>query len=166
MVREFLDLLLDFGDTVQREMQEIKARGSYPVLVLLTAGLRAAKYLSLYLLLLAVVAQFNIKPADISPLLSTTAFIGAEASASLPISGLMGFGAYEAAWSAIFSMSSVSIPSVAGVILAVHVITQVFGYSLALLGLLVFLIDEFRSRSGKKQVSKKVDNEQIRLKTA
>ena len=162
----FLDLLLDFGDTVQSEMREIKARGSYPILVLLTAGLRAAKYLSLYLLLLAVVAQFNIKPADISPLLSTTAFIGAEASASLPISGLMGFGAYEAAWSAIFSMSSVSIPSVAAVILAVHVITQVFGYSLAILGLLVFLIDEFRSRSSDKQTKKRLDQEQIRLKTA
>lgn len=145
-VKNGLEHLHNWATTLSKELNEIKKRGSYPRLVLLTTGLRAAKYLSLYILLLAVVAQFGVRAADISPLLSTTAFIGAEASASLPISGLMGFGAYEAAWSAIFSISSLDIPSIPAVILAVHVITQVLGYSLAIIGLFIFLIDEFRSR--------------------
>jgi uncharacterized membrane protein YbhN (UPF0104 family) len=146
--RTLIEKPLEWAQTVQVELAEVKKNGTYPRLALLTVGLRAAKYLSLYLLLLAVVKQFGVTPGQISPLLSTTAFIAAEASASLPVSGLMGFGAYEAAWSAIFSVSSVEIPSIPAVILAVHIITQVVGYTFAILAALGFFFEEFRSRKG------------------
>lgn len=148
--------LLKMADELAAELAKLRITKRYPHLILLTIGLRAAKYISLYLLLLAVVAQFGVGASDIGLLLSTTAFIGAEASASLPISGIMGFGAYEAAWSAIFSVTSVKLASVPSVILAVHVITQVVGYSLAIIGLFLFLIDEFRSRS-RENASNKIN---------
>ena len=128
------------------ELQTLKASRCYTKLVLLTVLLRVAKYGGLYILLIAVISRWGFTAGSISPLLTATAFIGAEASASLPISGIMGFGAYEAAWSLVFSLSKVEIPSIRSVIFAVHIITQVVGYAVALLGLGVFLIREARSK--------------------
>ena len=79
-------------------------------------------------------------------MLSFVAFVSAEASASLPISGLMGFGAYEAVWSLIFSFSEVEIPSLTVLIFAIHIITQVIGYSLGFLALIVFGFDQWKKR--------------------
>ncbi len=125
---------------VARELRVIKERKIYTNLVLITVLLRCAKYVSLYLLLLSTVAQWGIRASDISPLIATTAFVFAESSASLPMSGIMGFGAYEGVWSLVFSFSGVALPSIQSVILVIHLITQVVGYSLGFLALAIFAL--------------------------
>ncbi len=134
-----------FAERITNDISGIQKRGNFTLFVLLTVALRVSKYLSLYVLLLSVVLPLGVSMQDLDPVLSTVAFLAAEASASLPISGLMGFGAYEGAWTLIFSLSRAEIPSVPSVILLVHLITQVVGYSFGLLGLGFFLIKEVKN---------------------
>lgn len=111
----------------------------YAVLVVLTAAIRTFKYLSLYLLLLAVVARWGHSASTLDPFVTICSFVMAELAASLPASGIMGFGAYEGVWTLIFSTSDVEIPSVSSVVFAVHVITQIVGYSTGLIAWAFFL---------------------------
>lgn len=68
----------------------------------------------------------------------TVAFITAEAASSLPVSGVMGFGAYEGAWAAVLGITGGRIPSTATVIFSVHLITQLVAYSAAGVAFAVF----------------------------
>lgn len=133
---------------IARDFALIRERGLFLRLLLLTLALRAAKYCSLYVLLIAVIAQWGIAWQRVSFPIALLAFIGAEATASLPASGFLGFGAYEISWNLVFSLSGMKIPSIMSVILAVHIITQVVGYSIGLLGLGAFLFDKIRNRQG------------------
>ena len=138
--------LYAFIKQLSDELATVRQHRRYPLLFSLTVLLRAAKYGGLYVLLVAVLDSQGVGYGDVNPLLTAAAFIGAEASASLPISGLMGFGAYEAAWSIIFSLGNLSISSIPSVIFAVHIITQVVGYSLAALGLAALWLHELSDR--------------------
>lgn len=131
---------------IAADIATIETSGSLTTLALLTLALRLAKYGSLYVLLLAVVGQWSITAAALPFGLTTVAFVLAEASASLPISGIMGFGAYESTWSLIFSISKVEIP-LKEVAFVVHLITQVTGYTVGILGMIWFLIYELRPSS-------------------
>ncbi len=115
-----------------------------------TFWLRVLKYGSLYVLFLAVVHQWGLGVADIHPVASMVAFILAEASASLPISGLLGFGMYEGFWSMALAFADIQVPSVIKVGFIVHLITQMkaccFGF--AAIAILFFLppVKESRAR--------------------
>jgi len=120
--------LTNFAGRIGEDLQRTRETGTYPLLIFQTLVLRLAKYGSLYVLVLAVVKQWGLGAADIDPLITSVSFILAEATASLPISGLMGFGAYEGAWSIIMKMSESRIPATLSLALIVHVLTQVVGY--------------------------------------
>lgn len=141
----FRQSLLNFAERITTDIVLVRKRGGFFRIILMTIALRLAKYVSLYVLLLSVVSPQGVSAGDLDPVISTLAFLAAEASASLPVSGLMGFGAYEGAWSLIFSLNNTEIPSLPSVILLVHLITQVVGYSFALLALSFFLIKEVKS---------------------
>ena len=125
---------------VAAQIRALQSSRRFLRLLGLSLVLRLIKYSSLYLLLVAVVSQWGYGYRDINPLLSTFAFVTAEGVASLPISGFLGFGAYEGAWGMIFSLSHVKIPSVTSVIFAVHLITQMVAYIYGLVGFLMFLL--------------------------
>lgn len=130
--------ILDAVREIGHELKEIRgARDLIPLLVL-TAVLRLIKYGSLYLLLIAVLGQWGIGSGEIDPLVVTVAFITAEAASSLPVSGVMGFGAYEGAWAAVLGITGGRIPSTATVIFSVHLITQLVAYSAAGVAFAVF----------------------------
>ena len=76
----------------------------------------------------------------INPVVSSVSFIFAEAAASLPFSGLMGFGAYEGAFSIIMKATNNIIPAEITVVFVVHLITQIVGYTIGILGALAFVI--------------------------
>ncbi len=143
------DIALQTEESVAQISDDFERLAKRKVLMTLgwyTLLLRVCKYGCLYILLLAVVRQWGIGAGDIHPALTMIAFIVAEASASLPISGLMGFGAYESSWALVFSLSHVSVGSPLQVSLVVHLITQIKSYSLALGAMLCFSILEFRRK--------------------
>jgi hypothetical protein len=147
---KFVSALGRLVHRVESDFAALSQAHTYPMIILLTVLLRILKYGAYYSLLLGVIKHWGISSADVSFFLASVAFIVAEASASLPASGIMGFGAYEGVWSAVFSLSHVELSSasVTTVILAVHVITQIFGYAVGLLCGASFLVREFvRERS-------------------
>lgn len=108
-----------------------------------TLLLRVAKYGALYFLLLAIVKQWNLGFHELGVVGVISAFILAEASAMLPVSGLMGFGAYEGTWNAVFGLvcgeACKHVPTFT-VGFMVHVITQIFAYSLGAVAVFVFYL--------------------------
>ncbi len=124
----------DWLAELEQEFLTFRRRGMLPKLLLLSLALRVTKYGGLLLLLLAVVGQWGITLKDLHPVGVVGAFVGAEAAASLPASGVMGFGAYEGAWSLVFKNacqgSGCSEIPIVPVSFAVHLLSQLVGYSL------------------------------------
>ncbi len=131
-------------ENIATDLDKIEHGGKLPQLALLTILLRLTKYGSLYVLLLAVVGQWGLTFNDFNFGLTTVAFIIAEASSSLPISGIMGFGAYETSWGLVFHLAEVNLPHAAKVALVVHLITQIKGYSVGMLAMAFFLFFQAR----------------------
>ena len=140
--------LIDKLAVIAEELARVDSPRVLAKIFVLTAVLRAGKYVSLYVLLLGVVAQWGFGIDDIAPAASMVAFVFAEGAASLPISGIMSFGAYEGAWAAVFGLACATcaeIP-VMTVSFAVHLITQVVGYTVGLLSLIVFFLFVLRAK--------------------
>ncbi len=114
--------------------------------LVLSLGVRCCKYLSLYVLLLALVLPLGYLPGDF-PL--PKVFLGlttAELAASLPISGIAGFGAYEGAWSLVFQLLGYPEKLSALTSISHHLLTQTFGYSLGGAAFLLLLLPWKRNR--------------------
>lgn len=110
----------------------------------LSIGVRCCKYLTLYTLLLALVVPLGFTVPDF-PL--PKVFLGlcsAELAASLPISGIAGFGAYEGAWALVFQLLGYTEQIAALTAISHHLITQIYGYSLGVFALLILLLPLFK----------------------
>lgn len=102
--------------------------------------IRAIKYLSLYLLLSAVIkAQYGIG-FHLPFWVVLLGLVGSEAAAGLPISGLAGFGFYEGVLGAVLSTQGIHPSQAVLVSFAMHLLTQMVDYSLGGGALLVILM--------------------------
>jgi uncharacterized protein (TIRG00374 family) len=112
----------------------------------LTLLVRLGKYMSLYALLLALVVPQGYQVTDFPVPKVFLGLCGAELAASLPISGIAGFGAYEGAWALIFQLLGFSknVSVLTGI--SHHLITQVYGYSLGGCAILLLLLPYFKRR--------------------
>ena len=138
-IARLVSFAADAGEHVARDIDGVKRSGKLWHIVLLTVALRILKYGSLYVLLLGVLRGLELKADFIHPFIAFTAFLLAESSASLPASGLMGFGTYEAIWTLVFTLSHVEIESsqVLAIGFSIHVITQIVGYTIGLLSIVL-----------------------------
>lgn len=130
----------EFLDKLTESFGRIGNSRCFIVAISYTFLLRILKYGSLYCLLLAVTISIGLGPEEIGPLASSLGFISAEAAASLPISGFMGFGAYEGTFSIINKAVGGLIPDNVSTIFIVHLVTQVVGYSFGAIGALAFAL--------------------------
>lgn len=122
-------------------------QGIFWRIFVLSLGVRCCKYLSLYVLLLALVLPLGF---TIQSFPFPSVFLGlcsAELAASLPISGIAGFGAYEGAWALVFQLLGYSERIAVLTSISHHLITQVYGYSLGAFALLVLLLPVFKRRA-------------------
>lgn len=92
--------------------------------------IRAVKYLSLYLLLSAVLQALNGVGFHLPFWVVLLGLVGSEAAAGLPISGLAGFGFYEGVLGAVLSTQGIHPSQAVLVAFAMHLLTQVVDYSL------------------------------------
>ncbi len=118
-------------------LQQVQNSGIITSLLLLSLGVRLAKYLGLYLIFLGVVlpgfSGIDTRPA---PVLIT--LISAEAGASLPVPAFMSFGTYEAG-GALAMIALGAEKATSGILLlALHIWSQVIDYSLGIGSLVVF----------------------------
>ena len=134
------DALQDTG----RNMMLTREQGIFWRIFALSLGVRCGKYLSLYVLLLALVLPLGFT-VQAFPL--PKVFLGlcsAELAASLPISGIAGFGAYEGTWALVFQLLGYSERIAVLTSISHHLLTQVYGYSLGAIALLVLLLPVFK----------------------
>ncbi len=110
---------------------------------------RISKYASLYVLLYAMLSPLGY---GINELQITKVFLGicaAELSASLPISGIAGFGLYEGTWAVVFKLLGFPENTSLTTSIAHHLFTQIYGYSLGALAILILLLPRFEIRKAK-----------------
>jgi hypothetical protein len=118
-------------------LQQVRNSGIFVSLLLLSLGVRFAKYLGLYLIFLGVV-QPGFSGIDSRPAPVLITLISAEAGASLPVPAFMSFGTYEAGGAlAMIALGAEKVTS--GIILlALHIWSQVIDYSLGIGSLILF----------------------------
>jgi len=129
----------------EREIERTKKAGIYARLLLLSFFVRVTKYGALYVFLYALLFPLGYGIADLSVPRVFIGLCAAEFAASLPVSGIAGFGAYEGAWALVFRLLGFE-PHIADLTAVTHhLFTQVYGYSLGALALLVLLLPAFRA---------------------
>ncbi len=131
-------------DTAAADIARAREQGIYLRVFMLSVLVRVCKYASLYMFLFALVAPigYGLGRLGVAPV-----FIGlsaAEMAASLPVSGLAGFGAYEGAWALVFRLLLFPAQLANLTSVAHHLFTQVYGYSLGALSLLILLLPVFK----------------------
>lgn len=121
--------------STHRQIHRAKAHGVYTRVFLQSLLVRILKYTALYALLLAMVLPQGYTIAE-WPLHKV--FLGltaAEMAASLPVSGVLGFGAYQGAWTLVFVLLGFPVEMAQITSVAHHVFTQVYGYLMGLFAL-------------------------------
>lgn len=128
------------------EIGQIKKRGIYFSVFTLSLAVRLCKYAKLYFLLLALLDIWGYGWREIGFGRFFLGVSGAEFSASLPISGIGAFGAYEGTWAFMFHM--LGFPKKLAVLTGIshHLITQAYGYLLGAISLLILLLPKFNTQ--------------------
>ena len=116
-------------------------------LLVLSFLVRLGKYASLYVFLFALVHPRGYGFAELPVPKVFIGLCAAELAASLPISGIAGFGAYEGTWALVFELLGYPGDFAKLTSIGHHLFTQVYGYSLGGLALLVLLLPVFRRRA-------------------
>ena len=128
------------------EIAGMKRRGIYFRVFVLSLAVRLCKYAKLYFLLLALLYGSGYGWKDLGFGRFFLGISSAEFSASLPISGIAAFGAYEGTWAFMFSI--LGFPKELAILTGIshHLITQIFGYMLGTFALLILLLPVFKAK--------------------
>lgn len=131
--------------SVENEITRARTHGVYFRLFVVSVMVRLAKYGALYVFLYALLEPMGYSWSQLNPSRAFLGICGAEFAASLPMSGIAGFGAYEGTWAAIFAMLGFpgTIAKLTGI--SHHLFTQVYGYLLGAAALVVLLLPWFKT---------------------
>jgi uncharacterized membrane protein YbhN (UPF0104 family) len=130
---------------VADEIVRARQAGLYGPVLTLSVLVRLAKYGSLYVFLFALLHPLGYGWGDLYPPRIFLGLCASELAASLPVSGIAAFGAYEGAWAAAFEV--LGFPGDLAKLTAIshHLFTQVYGYSLGALAFALLLLPMFHS---------------------
>lgn len=126
--------------------------------LVLSIFVRLGKYLTLYLLLYAMLKPIGY---TFETLQFSKVFIGlisAELAASLPISGPAGLGAYQGAWALAFQLLGFTEALAKSTSVSHHLFTQAYGYSLGLLAMLIISLPFFKVTEAQRHEVTRVNN--------
>lgn len=132
------------ADAFQANIRTAQKQGIFWIVFALSLGVRCCKYISLYVLLLALVAPLGFLTQDFPLAKVFLGLCSAELAASLPISGIAGFGAYEGAWALVFQLLGYSQQTAALTGISHHLLTQIYGYGLGVFALVLLLLPLYK----------------------
>jgi len=126
-------------ETVE-QLRDIQSRKIFGRLFVLSLFIRLGKYLSLYVLLFAILHSrgFGFKSLSFSKtILGVT---GAELTSVLPVKGLADFGTWESAWTVAFGLMGFDrqIAILSGI--GIHLITNLWEYALGILSIVILAL--------------------------
>ncbi len=139
-----------FLASTHRSVVRARARGAYAPLFGLSVAVRLLKYAALYTLLLALLLPRGYTTERLPFPKVFLGLTASEMAASLPISGLAGFGAYEGAWAWVFERLGLPGDLAKQTGVSHHLLTQLWGYGLGLAAL--FALWAIRPRSAESAV--------------
>ena len=137
--------LRHFAASTSYQVKRAKRRGTYLPVLGISVLVRLTKYAALYAVLYALVHPMGYGLGDLPVPKVFLGVCSAEMAASLPISGLMSFGAYEGTWKLVLGgllKFPESVVTTSGI--AHHMLTQIYGYTLGLLAMIVIFLPCFR----------------------
>lgn len=126
------------------EFEHIAGSGIYWKLFIVSLLVRFCKYGSLFFLLFAMVEPLGYTFADLPVPRVFIGLVAPELAASLPISGIGGFGAYEGTWAVVFELLVFPQDIARLTALSHHLFTQVYGALLGAGALLILALPVFR----------------------
>ncbi len=135
-LRNISDILKD----TEKSLLEVQRAKMYDRIFLLSISIRLAKYAGLYVFLLGLGVSLGLEEKMLDPGISLIGLLSAEFAASLPISGIAGFGAYEGAWAFTFTLLGIDLRIAEMTAVSHHLFTQVYGYSIGIASMLILLI--------------------------
>ena len=131
------------------ELERLREAAVYGRLLVLSILVRLAKYASLYVFLFALLAPRGYGLADLPVVKVFVGILAAEMAASLPVSGIAGFGAYEGTWAFVFERFGFPGAIARLTSVAHHLFTQAYGYGLGGAALLLLLLPVWTAPAGR-----------------
>jgi len=133
--------------TISQSFSTLKESGNFGPTLGLSILIRTVKYLSLYILLSAVLQALSGHGVQLPFWVVLLGLIASEASAGLPISGIAGFGFYEGVLGTVLASQGIHPSQAVLVAFAMHLLTQVVDYSLGGGALLYILMQVMGKKS-------------------
>ncbi|MDF3128378.1 lysylphosphatidylglycerol synthase transmembrane domain-containing protein [Kiritimatiellaeota bacterium B1221] len=132
------------ADSICESLRLAKEKNLFWKLLSSSLLIRVCKYSSLYALILALLAPLGFTMASAPPAKSFIALVSGELAASLPISGLGGFGAYEGTMTFVLVLLGFAEDTATALTIAHRGLTQLYGLLLGLSALLLLMLPVFR----------------------
>jgi uncharacterized membrane protein YbhN (UPF0104 family) len=128
-------------------LEHIKNRKIRWPLFFLSLLIRMAKYGSLYFLLFSLLHSYGFSLSSLSFWKTILGITGAEMTGALPIKGIAGFGTWESGWAFTFQLLDFNqkLAILSGI--GVHLISNIFEYSLGILSILILTFPPFRRKT-------------------
>ncbi len=114
-------------------------------LLIISLGIRLAKYLSLYFLLFSLLRSHGFLLENLSFFKTILGITGAEMSSALPIKGIGGFGTWESAWALTLMLLGFE-KRIAILSSSIHLVTNIFEYLLGIGSILILSIFHIRGK--------------------
>ncbi len=137
-IKEGLSSLIEALDTA-------KKAGVYTRLLILSICVRLGKYVSFYLFLCGMLIPLGYSWEQMPFSKVFLGMFASELSASLPMSGIAGFGAYEGTWALTFGLLGFPASDAKLTAVSHHLFTQVYGYLIGIGALLLLLLPVFKA---------------------
>jgi len=130
---------------------QIRKKKNYWPIFFISFFIRLAKYASLYFLLFSILKSHGFSLKDLSFWKTILGITGAELSSALPVKGIAGFGTWESAWAIAFRLMNFdhNLAIISGI--GVHLITNIFEYSLGIISILILAFPFFKRFRAKKK---------------
>lgn len=138
-------------DATIQSLSDIRARKIYLPIFLLSLCIRLVKYVSIFSLFFALLRSHGFGLRDLSIWKMILGISGAELTSALPIKGLAGFGTWESAWALTFRLMNFDprLAIISGI--GVHLLTNVFEYTLGLLSIFILLFPFLKNARTRKK---------------
>jgi len=147
--------LHETADSMSESLHRAKDQQLFWPLLGVSLLVRSAKYAALYVMMLALLFPQGYEWADLPLAPSFMALVSGEMAASLPASGIGGFGAYEGTLAFVMALFGHSEETAAALSISHRLITQVYGWVTGLLALGLLMLPCFHVKEESSSVRSK-----------
>lgn len=138
--------ICETADSIRASLELSRRKKLFWKLLSSSLLIRITKYSSLYCLMLALLIPQGVTVSEAPPAKAFIALVSGELAASLPISGLGGFGAYEGTMTFVLTVLGFSEDTAAALTISHRLLTQVYGLLLGLSALLLLMLPVFNRK--------------------